>query len=389
MKLVGVVGGSIGADPFGRRTWSGSARFLFRELESQSLLARAFGVSVAPLWRCALLLRNFQKNRRIWRRQFYMDPWLCSALTNAAGARIGAEDYSHSFFQIGAQINLPRLVAGRTRCFSYHDGNIVEAMRAAEASQGISRARIDAAIAWERDVYHRMTRIFTMSEYLRSSFIRDFGVPEDRVVTVGAGINMETVPPPTRSERSYDTEEVLFIGVEFERKGGRELLRAFERVSARRPKARLHIVGPRVLPPLPGSLGRCVVHHGYIDKSTPDGAARLQRLFESASLLVLPSLYEPFGIVPLEAMAHGVPCIVSNGWALREMVTPDVNGDLVAVGNVDDLADKLEAHLRAPDRLRRWGQAGRTRVLERYTWKRVAQRIGEGIQVSASSRSVT
>lgn len=64
-----------------------------------------------------------------------------------------------------------------------------------------------------------------MSEYLRRSFIDDFGQDERRVLTVGVGLNFD--PPRHVSGKSYKETDVPFIGVDFERKGGDPLLRAF------------------------------------------------------------------------------------------------------------------------------------------------------------------
>lgn len=228
-----------------------------------------------------------------------------------------------------------------------------------------------------------MTRVLTMSEYLRRSFIDDLGVSADRVVTIGGGMNLETLPEPAAGKR-YDTEEVLFIGVEFARKGGWHLLRAFREVRARRPRARLHIVGPHTLV-VPSALEGGVVVHGFLDKRTDRGRAALRKLFADASLFVLPSLYEPFGIAPLEAMVYEVPCIVTNGWALREMVTPGHNGELVAVRDEPDLADKIAAALADPTTLARWGAAGRARALERYTWTSVVERMRAAVDDSSTA----
>lgn len=378
MRLVAVVGGSIGDDPFGHRTWSGSAYHLFTQLRSRDLLERAFGVHIGKVARYALMAKSVHSNRGAWRRRFYMDPSYCESLTHATLGQLRPADYDHAFLQIGAQFNLPKLLRGKAPCYSYHDGNVIEAMRSSNASRGLSQRRIRKAIAWERSVYHGMTRVLTMSEHLRQSFIRDFGLPENRVVTVGGGINMPTIPAAVPA-KSYDTKELLFIGVEFERKGGWLLLKAFARVRSEHPNAVLHIVGPRQLT-IPDELAGGVVYHGFIDKSTPQGAAKLASIVEKVCLFVMPSLYEPFGIAPLEAMANGVPCIVTNAWALREMVTPNVNGDLVELNNWEDLAERLKAHIGEPDKLQAWGRAGHARVLEHYTWDQVARRIGEAMQ---------
>jgi glycosyltransferase involved in cell wall biosynthesis len=89
----------------------------------------------------------------------------------------------------------------------------------------------------------------------------------------------------------------------------------------------------------------------------------------------MPSLYEPFGIAPLEAMVYQMPAVVTNRWALKELVTPGQTGDLVECGSVDDLEAKLTALLSDPDGLKRMGETGRRMVLDYYTWDKVVGRV--------------
>ena len=138
------------------------------------------------------------------------------------------------------------------------------------------------------------------------------------------------------------------------------------------PDAVLHLVGPRQLR-VPADLQPGVVYHGFLSKSDPAQKARLDAVLRECVLFVMPSLYEPFGIAPLEAMAHQLPCVLTNRWALREMVEPGRTGELVECGNVEDLAEKLRALLQEPEQLRPMGEAARQFALERFTWDKVAK----------------
>jgi starch synthase len=193
------------------------------------------------------------------------------------------------------------------------------------------------------------------------------------VVTIGAGINLEAVPEYVPDKR-YDSREVLFIGVDFPRKGGRELLEAFRMVRRRLPDARLHLVGPKELA-IPPALEAGVTFHGYLNKGVPADRDRLAELYRRCCLFAMPSLWEPFGIAPLEAMVNQVPCLVTNRWALKEMVVPGETGDLVECGDIDDLAAKLSSLLSDPEALRRMGENGRQIVMNKFTWNHVVEKL--------------
>ena len=79
-------------------------------------------------------------------------------------------------------------------------------------------------------------------------------------------------------------------------------------------------------------------------------------------------------------MLYQIPAIVTNAWALREYVTPGVNGDLIEKGNAEDLAAKITQLLSNPDHLAVMGRQAREIDLNRYTWPTVANRISQTLK---------
>jgi alpha-maltose-1-phosphate synthase len=373
-QLVGVIGSRmIGTDPFDKRSWSGSSHRFFGECLRTEILHRAIGVEAPAMKRWATMLRNFTPNRSTWSLAYHLDTSYYRDLTGAIQASLQSDDYSCDFLQIGGIYNVPSIVKGRSRCFSYHDGNLAQMAQSPYFPKGFSRKKLRSALAYEGEVYASMDLIFTMSEYLRRSFIEDFGVPESKVVIIGGGVNLPEIPE-VRHEKDYSTQQILFVGVEFQRKGGPLVLEAFRRVRAARPSATLHIVGPRRLEDI-GKLGDGVKFHGFLDRNDPAQGAVLRRLFSDAVLFVMPSLYEPFGIAPLEAMTYQVPCILTNRWAFPEMVEPGLSGELVEPADQEGLTDRMMHLLDRPDLLRGYGAISRNRVMQKYTWESVVSNL--------------
>lgn len=371
--LTGIIGsGMIGTDPYDVRSWSGSSRFFFRECDAQGVLNRAFGVELSRLQRLPYILRNVARDRDVWRHRLYLDTGYYDALSRAIARQIQPRDLDGRLLQIGGIFHLrPLLPATATLC-SYHDGNIAQARKSPYFPAGISAARIARAVDYERRVYDNLDHIFTMSHYLRQSFIDDFGVPPGKVTVIGAGVNVDGVPEI--APRDFSAQRLLFVGVDFHRKGGADVLAAFREVRRALPKAELHIVGPATLE-IPPDERQGVTMHGFIAKNEPAGRATMEGLWRSASLFVMPSLYEPFGIAPLEAMLYGMPCVLSDAWAFPEMVTPGVNGDLVPTRDARQLAATLIRLLSDPDGLERMGTAGRERVVRDFTWPAVVSKL--------------
>lgn len=169
---------------------------------------------------------------------------------------------------------------------------------------------------------------------------------------------------------------MLFIGRDFERKGGLELVEAFAAVRRHLPDAVLHVVGPAD-PPVPQALRAGVVLHGPLEK----GSEALTGLMRRSSLLVLPSRYEPFGIAPLEGMAWSIPAVVTGRWALKECVEPGVTGAWVDPHDPEGLAVALVDLLADPARLALMGHAARASVGDRFTWSAVVARMADRMRL--------
>jgi glycosyltransferase involved in cell wall biosynthesis len=97
------------------------------------------------------------------------------------------------------------------------------------------------------------------------------------------------------------------------------------------------------------------------------------RIIASSTLVAHPSHTEGFSNTILEAMAAGKPVVATDAGGIPEAVVDGVTGIIVPVGNAGKLADALLALLRDPDRARAMGQAGRKRVLERFTMGRMIE----------------
>ncbi len=373
-KIIGIVGSNlIGTDPFAEMSWSGSSRYFFKECQRVGILHSAFGVEAPKIIKYGLMLANFSKNREIWRQKFYLDIHYYNALTREIGKHLDREKCENDCLQIGGIYDVPSLVDGKRKCYSYHDGNLAQFFKSPFFPKGLSLKKIKRALEYERRVYSGLEKIFTMSSYLRQSFIDDFGIAPEKVACIGAGINMEEIPEENK-HKDYGKKNILFIGIRFYRKGGAQLLSALKIVCEKHPGAMLHIIGPKYLE-IPDELKKSVVHHGFLSKRKTTDKIRFDNILKESSIFVLPSIYEPFGIAPLEAMVNQIPCILTNDWAFKEMVTPGKNGELVDCGNVEELADKINGLLDHPDLLKTLGDFSRKLVLENYTWDLVVKRL--------------
>lgn len=186
----------------------------------------------------------------------------------------------------------------------------------------------------------------------------------------GAGGSGTGAGPPVGGPR------LLAVGRLVPRKGFEAAVRAV----AQLPGARLDIAGgpePDRLTSDPEAvrLRRLAAECGAGDRVRLLGGVPYERMPEvmrGATVLLSTPVYEPFGIVPLEAMACAVPVVATGVGGQRDTVADGVTGRLVPADDPGALARTTGELLGDPARLASFGEAGRRRVLERFTWERVA-----------------
>ena len=241
----------------------------------------------------------------------------------------------------------------------------------------LSKKGLSEAVALEGKLYSSARGIFTMSDYIAASFARDFHTPMNRIHAVGAGPNanpLELLALDRSPTGNQGPPTILFIGREFERKGGDVLVNAFRKLRVSIPDLRLVVVGPRDEMQLPEGAEWL----GFLDRTSPSDWSRLKAAFERASVFCLPARHEPFGLVVLEAMYAALPVVATRIGALQEMVCDGSTGYLVKPDDANELADALYKTLSDPSAAA-MGAAGRARATAKYSWLRVTEKIAQVI----------
>lgn len=223
-----------------------------------------------------------------------------------------------------------------------------------------------AWIKLEKSVYDNARRVFTRSTNILRSLVRDYGCPPEKLKCVYVGVNVKT-SDLAKAEKGIEGKNILFVGLDWERKGGPDLVEAFKQVLEVYPDAQLTIVGcqPQIGLPNCRILGRLPVEE-------------VQRHYAEAAIFCLPTHLEPFGVVFVEAMANRLPIVATNIGAIPDFVQEGENGYLVAPGRTNDLARALIDLLADPEKRKRFGERSYALSVERYNWRSV----GESIRLS-------
>ena len=232
--------------------------------------------------------------------------------------------------------------------------------------------RWHAFLSMQQKVVTRLHNVVTVSDCSRQDIARDFGLQPAGIGLVHNGIDTEVFRPlpevarrPQRLMATCSADAPL--------KGTRFLLRAYARLLERYPELELLLVSK----PKPGGKTEKLVNRlGIADRvrfvngiSTED----MVRYYAEATIAVVPSVYEGFGLPAGEAMACGVPVVSTDGGALPEVVGDA--GVIVPARSVDGLADAIHGMLQDPRRRDELGKMGRQRILDHFCWRVCAREM--------------
>jgi len=352
-RLVGAARG----DPYDARSTSGVPRHLFDALARRYTLTARINTEPSSIQKYLLALATFHPTRDRWAQRYWKN--LLAFKVQSSNCRVGLRRLNQSFDAV-IQVHALFRVTGAPYVV-YVDNTHRQSVLGWPMWSPFGRSDLERWYAEEWSTYVHAEHLFTMGEPAARSLVEDYGIPAQRVTNVGGGANQDVVQ---RLDGGSRQPVILFVGKDFERKGGDCLIEAFKLVRDRVPAARLQIVGASPTVHLPG-----VEVLGKMSRS------RLANVYARAAVFCLPSRFDPYPLAVMEAMATGLPCVSTFVGAIPEVVVNGETGLLVQPGNVRALAEALTALLENQAFAQRLGAAGQQRVAQHLTWDRVVDRM--------------
>jgi glycogen synthase len=274
------------------------------------------------------------------------------------------------------------------------DAPLVATIHATEAGrhQGWLPEPLNVAIdSVERWLTRRSAAVITCSQAMRAEVRRQFDLPEDAVTVVPNGVDPARWQVSARMRAAArprvpgDEPLIVFAGRLVHEKGLHTLLAALPRLRRRHRGVRLLVAGSG---PYLGELqeraralgvSRAVQWAGFVPED------ELAPLLAAADVAVMPSLYEPFGIVALEAAATRTPLVVAETGGLRDLAAAGVAAASFPAGDVAALAAAVHSVLMDPAAARRATVRAARLIRRDYTWQAVAARTADVYQRAGAS----
>jgi glycosyltransferase involved in cell wall biosynthesis len=226
----------------------------------------------------------------------------------------------------------------------------------------------------ERHAFNTADSVVAISNYTRDIVVDRYGISPKKVEVVHNGIKPQQparLRPALAELKAQGKRIVFYNGRITIQKGVDYFVRAARRVVDANPNVVFVISGwgdmEHQIMHLVGELGlsQHVIFAGALWDEERD------RMYQAADLLVMPSVSEPFGLVPLEAIQHGTPALISKQSGVAEVLTHALKVDF---WDVDEMANKILAALRYPSMNRQLVAEGQRELL-RLTWKRAADKV--------------
>ncbi len=298
---------------------------------------------------------------------------LIGELSSALAAELAEDrpDVLHAHFWMSG---LAALAATRGQ-----DVPVVQTFHALGVTKRRFQGRQDTSppvrIRMERALARDVDRVVATSTDEVGELLR-IGAVRDRITVVPCGVDVEQFRPDGPAAAKGDRPRLLCIGRLVPRKGFDTVIRALAAV----PDAELVIAGGPVAEKLDDDpeatrLRRLAERFGVADRVRLIGAVPrpdMPALLRSADVVVCTPWYEPFGLVPLEAMACGVPVVASAVGGFLDTVVDGATGTLVPPRRPDQLAAAVRKLLAEPFWREAYGTAGVDRARSRYSWDRIA-----------------
>lgn len=355
-----------------RQSWSGTVWNCCQALQHAGIeVALCDEIPFQPPLRLRIL---HQLHRRLGRRVHYLqiEPAALRRAARHVEQRFARHDCD-AVFCLGTGVPLHTHIRPDIPVFTYLDAtkrSWIAAYHGLASLCGRSRRHVD--VIDRTGLRHNRLSIFS-SDWAAREARRDYGVAAARSPVVPFGANIADPPPPSAVEaavrgRSATAFRCLFLGKEWERKGGPAALAVVRELRTRGLDVSLDIAGcsPELAPDVLPFTRR----HGFIDHSTLQGRRAFRELLAGSHVLLFFSRAEAFGIALCDAAAFGVPALAAAVGGIATVVRPGRNGWLTpAPIRPEHAADTLEGILRAPELYRRVALAARTDYEGRLNWR--------------------
>lgn len=227
----------------------------------------------------------------------------------------------------------------------------------------ISKKALKQRIKREEKIHKKTKGEFYMGQWVVDLMKEHYPQYEEKLIHAGGGFSSE-FSINIENEKKDNIKRILFVGIDFKRKGGKLLVDAYKQIRDKYgEKVELIIVGPNIVKKEDG-----INYVGKINRK------ELSNIFQKCDIYCMPSRFEAYGLVFIEALCYGLPIVAYNDFEMKYFVQNEVNGILINDYSADALAIALESAINSSS-LKSNVEKNKKDIIKTYCWNSVAKTI--------------
>lgn len=321
--------------------WSGLGYFISKALSNQGAEIERIG---SLDWNISLHLKLKSKFYRLAGKNFAIErvPAISRDFANQVSQRISKT--SDIIFSPGI-IPIAFLETKKPKVI-YADATFAGMLNFYEDFFDYSNETIKNGLFMEQHAFDTSQLAIFASDWAAKTAMDKYKIDKQKIKVVPFGSNIESNRKLSDiaeilKNKSHAVCELLFLGVDWKRKGGDFAVEVVKQLNERGFPARLHIAGIKNIPIEP--LPTWIINHGFISKSTIEGKRKIDELFLNSHFLLLPTKAEAFGLVFGEANSFAVPAVTTNVGGVTTAVKNGLNGITFPLeASPEDYADYIQ-----------------------------------------------
>jgi glycosyltransferase involved in cell wall biosynthesis len=253
--------------------------------------------------------------------------------------------------------------------FAYVDATFLTYLDIYLQASNFSAKEIKRIVKQETSFLDNANGIFFSSDWAKQETIHRYELDGDNFYCAGLGGNAV----PSSNAVSPKTPSLLFVSMDFKRKGGHIAFQSFLALKKQFRGLTMQIIGDSPSLDIINTEG--IIYHGFIDKKSKEGQQQFDNIFKSASFLIHPTEKDMTPLIIVEAGYYGIPAIAPQRFGIPEMIKDGETGYLVASNSVDEYIDKLSTILNQEESLRKMKKQVYQQMCNLFTWVKVGERM--------------
>ncbi len=361
--------------PLDKRTWSGTAYYTYQQIK-KNYEAEIFNFKWT--WRVREWL-TMQKslNRRLFKKQTAVEFLRSYAKYFSSQLQKELKKRPVDVLFVSASSQLIAYLETDIPIVYMTDATFQQLQGYYPYFSNLAKYNVGEGIELDKKAFQKFAHCMLASEWNKNSAVNDYGIDADKISVVPCGANLDNIPAVSELNLNASGQcRLLFLGVEWDRKGGDIALETFRLLKRKGMNPHLHIIG--CVPPKDIAKEKDVVVIPFLDKNKPEDFQQLHKILLQTDFLLLPTRAECAGVVFSEASAYGIPSITTDTGGVSTYVRNGINGFALPLqAGADAYAEKINQLLSDKQAMESLKQSARNYYEEKLNWDGWGKRFRE------------